>query len=452
MNIKVAAFTVSEKSINRVVKARVINNIIIFLLFFRAKFTSVIKMTEEMMYNVTKLPVGDPVDTGSEHHFKMAVIGILSFFTVLGSVGNSMVLYVYVRKRNKLASTIFIITLAGTDLMTCVVIIPYTMAVNYLDYYLKYDIFCKSYMFLITSNVPFSAFIMVAIAVDRYLCICHPFTHLLNAKRAKCVIFILAMTAITLGVITALSFGIFRYEPPASSGNADGYTYQENNYTVIASIGYNLTKFTGAYNATLISHSLDSSVDVDPVDYVALEINGQCLPYSSIFSEKFVNLYQKIYSSFFVIVIVTVIVLYVMIYRFVSVRRAKRQRMRSQRSGYASCRETSYAETKVSYSNGCTKTEVSETFPKSEAVRQQTIREKGLVANVRTAGMLFVVTAVFIIVFLPAWLMAHKVIPYNSVIFYLYFFYNVANPIVYAFMNKSFRRNLKDVFECRPIY
>lgn len=138
-----------------------------------------------------------------------------------------------------------------------------------------------------------------------------------------------------------------------------------------------------------------------------------------------------------------------MIYRFVSVRRAKRQRMRSQRSGYASCRETSYAETRVSVSNGCTKTEVCDSARKSEA---QTIREKGLVANVRTAGMLFVVTAVFIIVFLPAWLMAHEVIPFNPVIFYCYFFYNVANPIVYAFMNKSFRRNLKDVFECKPLY
>jgi cholecystokinin A receptor/hypocretin (orexin) receptor 2 len=40
-------------------------------------------------------------------------------------------------------------------------------------------------MFFITSNVPFAAFIMVAIAVDRYLCICHPFRHLMNAQRAK---------------------------------------------------------------------------------------------------------------------------------------------------------------------------------------------------------------------------------------------------------------------------
>ena len=413
-------------------------------------------MNDEMIINVTNIPEGNPLDTGTEHHYKMAVIGILSFFTVLGSVGNSMVLYVYIRKRNKLASTVFIITLAGTDLMTCVVIIPYTMTVEYLDYYLKYDLFCKLYMFLITSNVPFSAFIMVAIAVDRYLCICHPFTHILNAKRAKCVIFILGMMAVTLGIITAMCYQIFRLEPNEGDVSDNGIRYHEMNDsfldTMIANIESNLTKITGAYNATVITHSMDTNVDLSSMDYMALDNNGQCLPISTIFSETFVNMYQKVYSSFFVIVIVTVIVLYVMIYRFVSVRRAKRQRMRSQRSGYASCRETSYVETRVSYSNGCAKTEVSDSFPKSEAVRQQTIREKGLVANVRTAGMLFVVTAVFIIVFLPAWLMAHDVIPYNSVIFYFYFFYNVANPIVYAFMNKSFRRNLKDVFECRPIY
>lgn len=401
-------------------------------------------MKYEMTPNVTNIPEANLMEDGTDHREKMAVIGILSFFTVLGSVGNSMVLYVYVRKRNKLASTIFIITLAGTDLMTCVIIIPYTMTVEYLDYYLQYDIFCKPYMFLITTNVPFSAFIMVAIAVDRYLCICHPFMHLLNAKRAKCVIFILGMSAVTLGIITMLCYKIYRYEPSGSDDN--------NNEDIISRLEANLTSLEGAYNTTLLGKPSNTKSQLNPEDYEALSLNGQCLPYSNIFSDAFVDMYQKIYSSFFVIVIVTVIVLYVMIYRFVSVRRAKRQRMRSRRSGYASCRETSYVETRVSFSNGCAKTEVSESLRKSEAARQQTIREKGLVANVRTAGMLFVVTAVFIVVFLPAWLMAHQVIPYNAVIFYFYFFYNVANPIVYAFMNKSFRRNLKDVFECRPIY
>ena len=408
-------------------------------------------MADDTMLNGTQVSEAQVEAEGLNHQEKMAVIGMLSFFTVVGSVGNSMVLYVYSRKRNKLASTIFIITLAGTDLMTCVIIIPYTMTAEYLDYVLQYDLLCKAYMFLITSNVPFSAFIMGAIAVDRYLCICHPFMHLLNAKRAKCVIFILGLTAVILGIITALCYKIHRPEPVINgvhhlSDDTADITDKDNIHIdgiVLFKAGSSITKHSPVYNSTLSENArrVENS-NSNTTDHQFSFTNGQCVPYSDLFSEEFVNMYQKIYSSFFVIVIVIVIVLYVMIYRFVSVRRAKRQRMRSQRSGYAS------AETRVSISNGCAITDVCDPPRKAET---QTIREKGLVANVRTAGMLFVVTAVFIIVFLPAWLMAHEVIPFSAVIFYCYFFYNVANPIVYAFMNKSFRRNLKDVFECRPI-
>jgi hypothetical protein len=139
----------------------------------------------------------------------LAVMGMLSFFSVIGTAGNAMVLYVYVRKRNKLASTIFIITLAGTDLVTCLIIVPYTITVEYLLYFVQYDILCKLYLFFITSNVPFSAFIMVAIAVDRYFCICHPFLHLLNARRAKNSIMLLMLLATLLGIITSLNYGVY---------------------------------------------------------------------------------------------------------------------------------------------------------------------------------------------------------------------------------------------------
>jgi len=57
-------------------------------------------------------------------------------------------------------------------------------------------------------------------------------------------------------------------------------------------------------------------------------------------------------------------------------------------------------------------------------------------ANLRTAVMLFVVTVVFVITFLPAFLMALKLIPYNIIVFYFYFANNVANPFIYSFMNQ----------------
>jgi len=74
------------------------------------------------------------------------------------------------------------------------------------------------YQFLITSNIPFSALIMVAIAVDRYLCICHPWrsAELMNQSRAKVVVMALALFAALIGVCVALMYGVFRpiYMPP----------------------------------------------------------------------------------------------------------------------------------------------------------------------------------------------------------------------------------------------
>jgi len=67
-------------------------------------------------------------------------------------------------------------------------------------------------------------------------------------------------------------------------------------------------------------------------------------------------------------------------------------------------------------------------------------------ANLRTAAMLFVVTAVFVVTFLPASLISLRVMPYHIYVFYLYFVNNVANPFIYSFMNKNFRDQLYPLF------
>jgi hypothetical protein len=62
--------------------------------------------------------------------------------------------------------------------------------------------------------------------------------------------------------------------------------------------------------------------------------------------------------------------------------------------------------------------------------------------NIRLAAMLFVVAAVFIVSFFPAFLMSMDILPHSSLVFYMYFAYNIANPIIYSFMNKTFRNEL----------
>jgi len=72
----------------------------------------------------------------------------------------------------------------------------------------------------------------------------------------------------------------------------------------------------------------------------------------------------------------------------------------------------------------------------------------GQSAHIRTAAMLFVVTLVFVLTFAPAFLMSLQVVSYNRLVFYVYFFNNVANPVIYSFMNSYFRRELHTMF-CR---
>ena len=63
--------------------------------------------------------------------------------------------------------------------------------------------------------------------------------------------------------------------------------------------------------------------------------------------------------------------------------------------------------------------------------------------------MLFVVTVVFVITFLPAFLMVLKLIPYNIIVFYFYFANNVANPFIYSFMNQV-RSTYSRATQCTP--
>lgn len=97
----------------------------------------------------------------------LVVIGYLMTFSLAGSVGNAFVIYIFSRKREKSTTTVFILVLAMTDFFTCLVIIPFTIYYEVMEKRVNSNVQCKVYMFLITTNIPFSAFIMVLIAFDR---------------------------------------------------------------------------------------------------------------------------------------------------------------------------------------------------------------------------------------------------------------------------------------------
>jgi len=147
------------------------------------------------------------------------VVGYLCVLAAVGSAGNALVLVVFSKKKDKLTSTLFIIALASVDLITCLVVMPYTVYMEIVNFRVASDVSCKLYQFFITCNIPFSALVMVAIAVDRYLCICHPFARVLTLDRAKILIGLLAAVAASLGACVAMFFGVYARPKSAAAGN-----------------------------------------------------------------------------------------------------------------------------------------------------------------------------------------------------------------------------------------
>ena len=434
---------------------------------------------------------GDTIQTDNSRTEMYVVMGILSFLSVIGTAGNALVLYVFAKKRDRLTSTLFILSLAFVDFITCLIVIPYTIYMEYVNFHIKFDLSCKIYQFLITSNIPFSALIMVAIAIDRYFCICHPFLHAINMFRAKVVVTFLGLIAITLGVIVALMYGVYEIIPaPIPAGNnfppANVTPYNATSGSPLSShnsgtAGRNGMD-TGTYTvdqARELVFPKNSTLNItnEPLS-VIIVYTGQCQTNTFILGENFQWHYQKVYSSLFLICLLIVVILYILIYNSVLARRTRRQKQKSKMLPLMSTTTAEnngnghVEETLLTTVNGDgpedghgsgegVKTGSAITRKGSKNVsggptasakhkeknrRKSAKKDRNRVANLKTAAMLFVVTVVFIVTFLPSFMMALQCLKYNMIVFYMYFANNVANPVIYSFMNKNFRDDLRKLF------
>ncbi|XP_074655741.1 orexin receptor type 2-like [Tubulanus polymorphus] len=379
---------------------------------------------------------------------KYTLVAMLIFLSVLGTAGNALVVYVFSKRNDNQTSTMFIIALAVVDMMTCAVIIPFTIVMEHYRFYIGNDFLCKIYQFFVTSNVPYSALIMSGIAVDRYLCICHPFLHAMNIKRAKIVILCLGLLSAVMGVIVALAYGVYKRVAfvPCNSTDALNVINGKFDVNVTDSVAY----------AHIPWCRLNSTVKVETVaEPIKFEIlyHGYCNANELILSEYVRKTYQKVHVASYILCLLVVVVLYALIYRSVLMRRRKRAKWRHANATTCTVnvRETSLdtEETQLTTLNGHDNNKISLNPNDDKRLkRKSTKKDKNRMQNVKTAAMLFVVTVVFVVTFLPAGLMANNLIPYFSIVFYMYFANNIANPVIYSFMNKNFRDDCRKMFDC----
>lgn len=425
-------------------------------------------------------------NTGEADQPKIVIhiaMGMVTLFSVCGILGNALAIFVFSRQKHKLSSTVFILTLAVTDFISSLVTMPYTVVIELMDYDIGYDIPCKLYQFMKTTTIPFSAFVMVAIALDRYLCIVYPFKHMMTVKKAKITVCVLSTLAFVIGILASLMIGTYQRNIPNSYAGdrdigGDVFTYKDGQSTNFTSLLSPVTQNTE-----------NSTIDlVEPNEPNEAVNTGKCLPSYLIFNRSFMLIYQKIYSALFVVCAISVIILYCLTYRSVLLHRSKRLNISNTCCGL--CNSVGDGNTCIQEqtefttlndnsppANGkrgsCIQLqdkyrERSGTLddssnnmsgnhqPKSDQeshVRQGGISRAKLkklrVANIKTALMLSIVAFMYIVAFTPAWMMALHVLDMNVIVYYLYFTYNVANPVIYAFLNNNFRTHLQAMFRCK---
>lgn len=116
---------------------------------------------------------------------RIPTIVYLCVLMLLGISGNTLVLIVYSLKYKNSNYRIFILCLAVIDMLACCVYMPTEIVDNRYPYMFFSEAACKICLFLGKVSTNGSAFILVVIAVDRFLKICRPLGSQLSSKTAR---------------------------------------------------------------------------------------------------------------------------------------------------------------------------------------------------------------------------------------------------------------------------
>ena len=127
---------------------------------------------------------------------------------LIGCPGNILVLYVYFSKWRKSTARVFIISLALFDLVNGFITTPTELAFMWNIFRWTDSITCKFSRFLTFMMNNASSFTLLGIAIDRYMQICRPLHPSMNTNHAKTVVFVSVFFAIVFAWPALVIYGI----------------------------------------------------------------------------------------------------------------------------------------------------------------------------------------------------------------------------------------------------
>ncbi|XP_059154677.1 tyramine receptor Ser-2-like [Physella acuta] len=127
---------------------------------------------------------------------------------VSGIIGNSLILIVYSRKRNKTPTVILIQFIALMDTLTNLVLIPGIIYKKSHTWTFTNVTICKTYFFFLSVISWTSAILLLVVAIIRYRKICKPFGKQINNKATQTICAFVVVLSIVVSVPFVIFYGI----------------------------------------------------------------------------------------------------------------------------------------------------------------------------------------------------------------------------------------------------
>jgi len=153
-------------------------------------------------------------DTSANEHskIKIAILGTLyTLIFIIGITGNSLVVYVVCAKKSMQSVTnLFIMNLGLSDILMCLLAVPFTPIAFFLESWVLGKFLCHLVSYSTGISVYVSTLTSLAIAIDRYFVIVHPFKP--RMKLGICILLIAVVWIVSLSISLPLAIYMKLYE------------------------------------------------------------------------------------------------------------------------------------------------------------------------------------------------------------------------------------------------
>ncbi|NXI74578.1 NPFF1 protein, partial [Anseranas semipalmata] len=150
-----------------------------------------------------------------QHSSPVAAMFILAytFIFLMCMIGNVLVCFIVVKNRQmRTVTNMFILNLAISDLLVGIFCMPTTLVDNLITGWPFDNAMCKMSGLVQGMSVSASVFTLVAIAVERFRCIVHPFRQKLTLRKALVTIAVIWVLALLIMCPSAITLTVTREE------------------------------------------------------------------------------------------------------------------------------------------------------------------------------------------------------------------------------------------------